>query len=71
MSAKSTDFVKSAPEGVAALTNPRETCWLGGRNIVESGEPEEDRHIHVRHKNTRTQMMKGFVDLNEGSYQTF
>ena len=48
---KTTDFGKSAPDGVVSLTNrnPRETCWLGGRNIVESGEPEEDRHIHVRH----------------------
>ena len=68
---KTTDFGKSAPDGVVSLTNPnpRETCWLGGRN--SGGEPEEDRHIHVRHKNTRTQMMKGFVELNEGSYQTF
>ena len=63
--------MQSAPEGVVSLTNPTQgrLGWWGGRNT--GAEAEEDRHIHVRHKNTRTQMMKGFVELNEGSYQTF
>ena len=58
---KSTVFVKSAPDGVAALTNPRETCWLGGRNIaMEQSQRRTDTSMCVIQHSHK--MMKGFLE---------
>ena len=60
-STKSTVFVKSAPGGVAALTNPRETCWLGGRNIaMEQSQRRTDTSMCVIQHSHK--MMKGFLE---------
>ena len=53
------DFVKSAPDGVAGLTNPRETCWLEDAIVEQSQRRTDTSMCVIQHSH---KLMKGFLE---------
>ena len=51
--------MKSAPDGVAGLTNPRETCWLEDAIVEQSQRRTDTSMCVIQHSHI---MMKGFLE---------